>query len=99
MNDLWKLAPDFTDFQATTDKEAVTLFHRTTADWSIPQWDNLPELLVKLDQNLTGSELDMFEMWIQYPKGGVDVATQTDDEKELMSSGKTTACTSTSHRA
>jgi hypothetical protein len=109
MDELWQLAPDYAELiQPTTAKEAVTSFHQTTRDWAVAQWDNLPELLVKLARELTGKELDLFEEWIQNPKGTRDVAVQVpdeDDEKllrqaagDIMSSEQTAACSSTSPR-
>ena len=115
MDELWQLAPDYDEIvQPTTAKEAVTLFHQTTQNWAVAQWDNLPELLVKLARELVGKELDLFEEWIQNPKGRRDVAVQVpdeDDEKlpsmpalirqasgEFMSSEQTTACNSMSPR-
>ena len=114
MDELWQLAPDYAELvQPTTAKEAVTSFHQTTKNWAVAQWDNLPELLVKLARELVGKELDLFEEWIQNPKGRRDVAVQVpeDDEKlpsmpalirqasgEFMSSEQTTTCSSTSPR-
>ena len=71
MEDLYKLSDDYVDFVPTTAKEAVLMFHRTTKTWSIAQWDNVPQLLIKCAKELKGLELDNFEQWVMAPTGKI----------------------------
>ena len=69
MEELYRADPHYTDFTPTTAKEAVQLFHKITDRWSAANWNYMPELMVRLAQDLSGAELDMFEQWIQNPTG------------------------------
>ena len=64
---LHKADPTFTNFVPRDAEEAVDLFMRHQKNGLKPLM--IPECLVKCAQNLTGTELDMFETWIINPNG------------------------------
>ena len=63
---LHKADPTFTNFVPRDAEEAVDLFMRHQKNGLKPLM--IPECLVKFAQNLTGTELDMFEAWIINPE-------------------------------
>ena len=68
MERLYRLNPE----QHTVPKTAyaaVTEFYKHTDRWSSGQWDNTPELLIRLSASLPASELDLFEKWVMNPSG------------------------------
>ena len=69
MEELYRVDPRYTDFSPSTAKEAVKLFHKITDGWCAANWDFMPELMIRLARDLSGSQLDMFEQWIQNPTG------------------------------
>ena len=68
MERLYSLNPERSVVPRTAHA-AVTEFYKMTTKWSSSQWDNTPELLIRLSSSLPASELDLFEKWVMNPSG------------------------------